>query len=114
MSMIRNFETKYFNECSKLDPHNKKASKSAWIHTENPFERSLTGLIRSWLAYAEDHTSRYEDLISEDFVLGPVWLEMGRNILALLNGETGRLDCGAIHRAVAWSMEQQGFNPDKD
>jgi hypothetical protein len=60
------------------------------------FEVPIVHLYRALISYAAQHERRYESRIGEDFVLGPAWLAIARNLLRLLDGETGRLDCGTL------------------
>jgi hypothetical protein len=58
------------------------------------FEASLVTMLRAWAEYADAHVARYESPI--DAVLGQSWQEIGEALIGLLNGETGRLDCGTL------------------
>lgn len=46
--------------------------------------------------------------IGEDYVLGPEWATIGRALLALLNGETGRLDCGTLDGIIRDTLRAEG------
>jgi hypothetical protein len=41
-------------------------------------------------------------------VIGDAWEEIGRAILVLLNGETGRLDCGTLDAFIRDTLESEG------
>jgi len=65
------------------------------------------GLLNYGLQYAEE----FEGLeLGQDGVLGDAWLAMARGYLALLNGPTGRLDCGTLDGEVRRWSEKFGFN----
>lgn len=59
------------------------------------FERAIVGLLESWAQYADAHRARYEACL-DDHVIGAAWADLGRSIHTLLDGETGRLDCGTL------------------
>ena len=73
-------------------------------------EIPVVNAIAAWLDYANEHERRYESPIGDDGVLGQCWLEMGRAIRGLLNGETGRLDCGTLDAILLDSMIAEGFS----
>ena len=64
------------------------------------FERPIVGMLRVLSEYAALHQQRYEWPIGEDSVLGEQWRRMASALLVLLNGETGRLDCGTLDGAI--------------
>lgn len=64
------------------------------------FESAIVELLRALAEYADAHRDRYETEIGEDGVLGDHFEEIARGLLGLLNGETGRLDCGTIDGAI--------------
>ena len=47
-------------------------------------------------AMADAHAERYAAVIAEDGVLGDCWLKILHGVRGMLNGETGRLDCGTV------------------
>ncbi len=47
-------------------------------------------------AMADAHVERYGSVIAEDGVLGDCWLKILHGVRGMLNGETGRLDCGTV------------------
>lgn len=73
-------------------------------------EAGMIQMIYGWAEYADAHFHRFESLIGEDGFLGPAWLAMGKGIRALLNGETGRLDCGTLDGLILEIAEHNGFN----
>ncbi len=48
--------------------------------------------------------------VSEDYILGPIWLTLAYNLIGLLNGPTGRLDCGPIDSYVREMVKKAGFD----
>jgi hypothetical protein len=75
----------------------------------NPHERAIVGLLRGWLDYRNACIYAYEAGPGSDGVLGEPWADIGVSIIKLLNGETGRLDCGTIDGAVRRILKAEGF-----
>lgn len=65
---------------------------------ENPlfFERAVVSMLTGLEMYIHDHQERYEDEVFNDGVLSRYIVDVANGIRGLLNGETGRLDCGTI------------------
>ena len=82
---------------------------AAWIAPREGFEESIVGLTQAYFAYANAHKELYESLIGDDYVLGPQWAAVGAAIIGLLNGETGRLDCGTIDSMVRNTATDNGW-----
>lgn len=72
-------------------------------------EVPLVALLRGWIDYANTHRNRFECGIGEDGVLGPEWERIGNALLGLLNGETGRLDCGTLDGLIRRTLDAEGF-----
>jgi len=73
---------------------------------------SAIGLMRSGLLlYGSEYEDRYgaDSLLGHDGVIGEAWLDMARGYLALLNGETGRLDCGSLDAELRRWAKRFGF-----
>lgn len=75
-------------------------------------EAPLVGLIRAWLEYADQHKRRYQSGIGDDGVLGVNWSRIGRELRALLNGESGNLDCGTLNSVICGALQAEDFDPD--
>lgn len=73
------------------------------------FETAIVQLIHGAAKYADEHYQRHESLIGEDGILGPAWLDILKGIRTLLNGETGRLDCGTIDGLLLDMAANCGF-----
>lgn len=71
-------------------------------------EAAVIHLFAALDEYACAYNRRFDSLIGQDFVLGPVWESMVTNLNELLNGETGRLDCGTVHSAIRRLMLDHG------
>lgn len=69
------------------------------------FETAIVGMLRALAQYADAHRQRYGGNIREDYVIGDSWQSLGRALLGLLDGETGRLDCGVLYGFVAGLVE---------
>lgn len=89
-----------------------KAIRAAIGGANLDHEGSLVRMIDAWATYADAHAKRYESSIGADGVLGDEWEAMGRAIRALLNGETGRLDCGTLDAFLHDTLHAEGFDPD--
>ncbi len=73
-------------------------------------ESAIALMRESLLLYGCEYEARYEDSkLGVDGFLGPAWLDMARGYLALLNGETGRLDCGTLDGELRRWAERFGF-----
>jgi hypothetical protein len=49
--------------------------------------------------------------VGEDHFLGKSWARQGFALRELLNGETGRLDCGTLDAILCDNLSEQGFDP---
>ena len=56
------------------------------------------------------HKARFESAIGEDYVLGPQWQAIGEGLRGLLNGETGRLDCGTLDGFILATLDENGID----
>ncbi len=72
-------------------------------------EREIIALIEAWAQYADRHAERYEAGIGKDGYLGDHWHDLGRSIHKLLDGETGRLDCGTLSSFIHNTLRAEGF-----
>lgn len=73
-------------------------------------ESSLETMFSAWASYAGTHKRMYDTDLAEDYVLGPQWVEMGRCLIGLLNGVTGKIDCGNFDRNVRKVALAAGFD----
>jgi hypothetical protein len=74
------------------------------------FERPLVRMVEQWLRYADAHQKEHESPIGEDFVLGQYWEDIGDALRGLLNGQSGRLDCGTLDAVILDSMQAVGID----
>ena len=81
---------------------------NAIISPENGFESAMVQMLRGWTEYAETVKARYNSAIGADYVLGPEWEAIGKGIEGLLNGETGRLDCGTLDGYIRDTLKTNG------
>lgn len=67
---------------------------------DNPkpgIERAIVGMIKSLEEYARAYRRSWDSPIGEDYVLGADGFKpMVEGLRVLLNGDSGRLDCGTI------------------
>jgi hypothetical protein len=82
----------------------------AALKVPRDFERSIVEMLEGWARYADEHKRRYESRVSDDHVMGEGWQAVGRAIHTLLDGETGRLDCGTLSSFIYNTLEFEGFN----
>ena len=82
----------------------------AWAMPLPGFERAIVSGCKALSEYRATHAARHCAPIGEDHFLGPVWLAWARAIRALLNGETGRLDCGTIDQFLCDEYLAAGFD----
>lgn len=66
-------------------------------------------MLRALAVYADDHHLRYERPIAHDYVLGTDWRRALASVRGLLDGETGRLDCGDVDRAILAMFKAADF-----
>lgn len=71
-------------------------------------EAAIVKMLLFWEMYAKEHQKRNESPIGDDYVLGPEWRDIGLAIRGLLNGETGRLDCGTLDAFILETMRENG------
>lgn len=63
--------------------------------------------------YAALYERRFEQPIGDDYVLGPHVRDIYAAVIGLLNGPTGRLDCGTVDRLVREFAEDASLDGDK-
>ena len=73
-------------------------------------EGPLRDMIQGWVMYAHRHQARYGSLVGDDGVLGPEWASIGNALRGLLNGETGRFNCGTLDRLLLDVATDNGVN----
>ena len=64
-------------------------------------------------AMAEAHAERYATVIGDDGVLGECWLKILHGVRGMLNGETGRLDCGTVDGWLVRLALEHGFTDEE-
>lgn len=106
--MRKEFET-MLDTLPKDEGKQKEDHRRALVFPREGFELAIYRMVEGWLTYADAHQERYEDGIGGDFVLGKTWEVMGDSLLAMLNGETGRLDCGTLNTTIREAMTKAGF-----
>lgn len=82
-------------------------------------ERPIARMLQAWLIYADAYLERYhatsggeQSGISDDGVLGLEWARIGAALRGLLNGNCGRIDCGAVDAVICDTLKDEGFDPD--
>ena len=77
------------------------------VHETEP---GVVPMLRGWAVYAAKHFQHNGSPIGEDYVLGPQWEQIGLGIRGLLNGITGRLDCGTLDAFILDTLSENGFD----
>lgn len=85
-----------------------RARHVAALQAPRDFERGIVPLLVGWATYADEHYTRFESVIGDDYVLGPEWAKIGDALLGLLNGELGRLDGGSLDGAIREILRTNG------
>lgn len=73
-------------------------------------ETCMVAMLKGWRDYAREHETQFDSKIGDDGFLGPQWLQLGKALRALLNGETGRLDCGTVDGFILDTLQAHGFS----
>jgi len=96
-------------------------SNCAWSHkhalaccSPAPCEKPIVGFRDALHDYAEQYAEAYETPIGDDGVLGPAFLRMAKAFVCLLDGETGRLDCGTLWGETDSMLKRHGFEKGLD
>ena len=76
-------------------------------------EKALVEMLTGWLRYADAVQSAWDAGIGKDYVLGPLWAQIGSQLRGLLNGDLGRMDGGTLDGLLCRTLEQEGFDPDQ-
>jgi hypothetical protein len=80
------------------------------IQQPRGIERAIVALRAGLLEYSLQYGESFEGCeLGQDGFLGDAWLDAARAYLALLNGPTGRLDCGTLDGEVRQWAERCGF-----
>lgn len=100
-------------------PSTRKPANAPWnylvhhhqaIQKPRGIELALVSMRSGLLAYGLQHSEQFEGCeLGGDSVLGAAWLQMARGYIALLNGPTGRLDCGTLDGEVRDWAKRFGF-----
>lgn len=74
-------------------------------------ESAVVAILTGLSDYVTAYQKRYgnEACVGKDGVLGDGWEQIARGLRCLLNGETGRLDCGAVDAAICDLYKAAGF-----
>ncbi len=75
-------------------------------------EAPLVHMLNGWTDYADHHRQRFGSSIGSDYVLGDAWLEIGKALRTMLNGDLGRLDAGTLDGVICHMLTREGFDPD--
>lgn len=72
-------------------------------------------MLKAWALYADGYNAMYNadsdgTMLADDYVLGAAWIDMGKALRALLNGECGRFDCGTLDSFILDTMRENGVD----
>lgn len=95
-------------DMAKIDRAVRARHDEAMRNPQPGFEHAVVTLYRGLAEYADANQKRYGDKIGDDGVLGEYWHWLGEALIGLLNGETGRLDCGTLERQIRDLIETGG------
>jgi hypothetical protein len=70
-------------------------------------------LVTALADYSDAHRERFESSMGDDGFLGPAWLDILKGTRTLLNGETGRLDCGTVDSMLVRMAEAAGYEEEE-
>jgi hypothetical protein len=83
--------------------------EQAWDLPKPGFESAIRHSLIALRDYACAHEITFGSSLADDQILGAAWRDMLRGLRALLNGETGRLDCGFLDGAICNLDAAAGF-----
>jgi hypothetical protein len=81
--------------------------------TSGPFDSPIGAILKNLAVYADSHHQQYGSRLADDYILGVSWRRCLSGVRELLNGETGRLDCGDVDRAILAMYTAAGFEGDE-
>jgi hypothetical protein len=106
------------NDAVRAHEHNPLAGTlrlhlKAWAVPWHDQEGSIVRLVEALASYADAHAARFEFTVGDDGFLGPAWLDILKGTRTLLNGETGRLDCGTVDSMLVRMAEAAGYEEEE-
>jgi hypothetical protein len=85
----------------------------AWAVPMHDQEGAIVHLVTALADYADYHQERFESTVGDDGFLGPAWLGILKGTRTLLNGETGRLDCGTVDSMLVRMAQAAGYEEEE-
>lgn len=83
--------------------------RAAILYPRN-VEIPIVTMLNGWITYAKQHKARFDSTIGEDGFLSEPWESIGDALRDMLNGSTGRLDCGTLDGLILDTMLENGIN----
>lgn len=77
------------------------------------FDSCIGQMLKALAVYADTHLAAYEAPIADDYIIGVSWRKALSAVRELLNGETGRLDCGDVDHAILTMFKAAGFKDEE-
>jgi hypothetical protein len=101
-----NANPKYPNDTGYQTRHN-----TAIANPRPGLEKAMVDMLKAWTAYALAYESKFDSQIGGDGVLGEDWLDIGKGIRGLLNGDCGpRLDMGTLDSYIIDTLKENGMD----
>jgi hypothetical protein len=85
----------------------------AWAVPMHDQEGAIVRLVTALADYSDAHRERFESSMGDDGFLGPAWLDILKGTRTLLNGETGRLDCGTVDSMLVRMAQAAGYEEEE-
>lgn len=79
------------------------------IRRARGFELPLVRGLQALESYAQTYVLRYSAHVSEDGVMGEYWITWAISLRNLLDGDTGRLNCGHMHSYINDLAKYYGY-----
>ncbi len=89
-------------ELNQLTDHNEA------IRRARRFELPIIRGLQAWEQYAQVHKQTYDAPVMEDGTIGDYWAAWGFALRCLLQGQTGRLNCGHLDRYILELLKYHG------
>jgi hypothetical protein len=86
---------------------------AAMSNPRDGYERAFVEGLRSLAHYAAAYEEEFGDPVGVDGVLGAAFARQLRGLVALLNGNHGRLDAGIIDASCRALWTLAGFGPEE-
>ena len=84
---------------------------AAAVAQPRQIERALLEMLDGWRRYVDAYADTFDGAkVGADGVLGGEWAAIGHALHGLLDGPTGRLDCGTVSTQIHTLLREQGVD----